>query len=166
LDIFDLARVFWPAFVIAPLTLRTLGTWSWAAWLPPRLRAIENRRALAFVEKLVGIVAAEKESKAPAAVDERALREEFIEAADGIARVLPEAEQELTRAAVQPVSDRLRVIATKALERALANGLRGSAGELARRDRLARACLEILRKLPSAPADDVGDGEHKIYRAR
>ena len=160
MDISDL----WPVLIFAPLTLRTLGSWSWAAWLPPRLRAIENRRALAFVEKLVGIVADEKRS-GRVAVDEQALREEFVDAADGIARVLPEAEQELTREAVQPVSDRLRAIATKALEQALANGLQGSAEDLARRDRVARACLEILRKLPSNPADDVDDGEHKIYRA-
>ena len=166
MDIFDLACVFWPAFVVAPLTLRTLGGWSWAAWLPPRLRAIENRRGLAFVEKLVGIVAEEKRSKGRVALDEPALREEFVEAADGIARVLPETEAVHTRTAVQPVSDRLRAIATKALEQALANGLHGSAEEIARRDRVARACLEILRKLPSAPSGDVGDGEHKIHRVR
>ena len=163
MDISDL----WPVLAIAPLTLRTLGSWSWAAWLPPRLRAIENRRGLAFVEKLVGIVAEEKQSKGRVVVvDEPALREEFVEAADGIARVLPEAEAVLTRAAVHPVSDRLRAIAAKALEQALANGLQGSAEEIARRDHVARACLEILRKLPGAPADDFGYGELKIYRAR
>ncbi|MGH7806260.1 MAG: hypothetical protein ACREQJ_18070, partial [Candidatus Binatia bacterium] len=154
LDILDLGSLILPATLVAvPLTIRTVGGWAWAAWLPPRLRAIENRRALTFVERLVRIIAGEKRSEHPPKVEEQRLLEEFVESVDGIARILPDGEATVHRTTSRPVSDRLRALATQALERALAPGLTGD--DVEQRDRIARACLEVLRKLPSPDNTDV-----------
>ena len=154
MDQIDLVLLALPALVVVPLTFQAVGLWSWTAWLPFRLRAIEDRRAYEFIEDLTQQVVEEKFPPllGPSrAADERTLMGAFAEVAGAVVQALPPSAESARTMLGPAVTDRLRSLAEEVLADALDSS---STNRAPKRRRLAADCLEILERLPSRSSVD------------